>query len=294
MARDKQAQSWSSVHGVKEYPDLVAQIFFPTDNAGLDGEDRAVLDSLVGHYKIALLGNHVSLKFVGRADHRGNPKYNEALGLRRAQAVQAYMELNLRTMTRFFSSSALSRGERGASKTDLEGDRRVDVHSTYVPKRPVIELPPISIVGQVPKRQVKRPVQFVDIERFRLLSDGPHEAAGSSWHEIVIETFQTFDEDRTVAYNPRQLAHAIHKSLPLVMVRRNRIDWRKSQTSDTAKSVLEVALKIISGTVDTAGDWDLGEGVPKLEPPNILYNSWAAYIARNGEDDIAKKYRGNF
>lgn len=99
---------------------------FALDSAALESEGRQSLDALATCLHTGpLKGRAVSL--VGRADPRGPEGYNEALGLRRADSVSAYLESlgvppnSLRTT---------SRGEldaTGHDETTWALDRRVDV-----------------------------------------------------------------------------------------------------------------------------------------------------------------------
>jgi hypothetical protein len=149
----KQANSWffqyaSRFHmnGVPEVPGLVAQIYFPTDGAMLDEDDRAVLDTLIDSYKYRLMGDQVRLRFVGHADPRGTEAYNQGLGHLRAQSVKEYVDRRLHGY-RQYGSSWDSRGKTEPTG-DWAEDRRVDVFSSYVPPPPPIVFPDELVVGK--------------------------------------------------------------------------------------------------------------------------------------------------
>lgn len=154
-ARDpKQLQSWFDRFGSREFPGLVAQVFFPTAHASLDAQDRSVLDELVRHYEQVIDHSSVWLRFEGHADPRGTDESNLDLGLRRARAVGEFVDFrlfqkvnrpSLRRMS--YTSKSLTFGERGALGRPLAGDRRVDVFSSYVSKRPPIQLEGSTITG---------------------------------------------------------------------------------------------------------------------------------------------------
>jgi len=99
---------------------------FDFDKSELLPADRAVLGKLVECLTTGPLKGH-SLRLVGRADLRGEPQYNMALGAQRASGVATY----LATAGLARDHVALtSRGELDAVGTDEAGwqtDRRVDI-----------------------------------------------------------------------------------------------------------------------------------------------------------------------
>ena len=290
----RQAESWTTPYGHPQQKGLVGQIYFPFDDDNLDPNDKEVLDSLLEHYIITLLGTPVRLSFEGHCDFRGSVDYNRRLAMRRANAVQAYFDKTLKTSFQYFSSSAVSFGERYAGNKDMHLDRRVDIISSFVPKRPPIELPELHIRGKVPKKYVRRPVQFLDIEFQRFGSGGPHDTGTATYHVIILEKHDMIEQSRSFPHNPRVTHTKVHQVLPLpIQVHRYAIDWRKPQASDTAKKVSAVILNILASAAGKAGGWDFGEGVPALKPPNIVYGSWDEFEARaKGDDREYLQYKG--
>jgi len=146
-----QNHSKNFAYGVPKHPGLVASIFFPTDSSDLDDEDCAALDALVDNIKYRLLlDSPMRLRMFGYADPRGTDSYNMALGLRRAHGVKRYVDVEMKaaiTNARNYSSLAQSQGERHPSG-HWAYDRRVDVLSSYVPKRPPIVLDPVTVPGR--------------------------------------------------------------------------------------------------------------------------------------------------
>ncbi|HEY6945455.1 MAG TPA: hypothetical protein VI431_09980 [Candidatus Acidoferrum sp.] len=142
-----QLNSWFEEYGDRHCPGLIGQIFFQTNEYTLDPSDCAVLDALAGKQSILLLGKSVRLEFAGHADCRGSDRYNLGLGLKRARSVQLYVDSLLKKY-QFYSSRVRTLGESGASKRCWAPDRRVDIWSSYVPKRPYTHFEPITITGE--------------------------------------------------------------------------------------------------------------------------------------------------
>lgn len=281
----RQATSWVSLYGHRQQKELVGQIYFPFDGDELDKDDIEKLDSLVDKYIIALLGTRIRLRFEGHCDFRGDARYNRGLALRRAKAVQANFDRKLRSSFKYFSSSVISFGERFAGRKDIDFDRRVDIISSFVPRRPPIELPEVHIHGKIPKKFVRRPVQFLDIEMHRLMSaDGPHGSIPPT-HVIILEKYSMIEDSRSFPYNARIQNTKVHSALPTIQVHRYTIDWRRPQTSDTMKKASEIVLNILAAAGDVGGGFDFGEGVPAIKPPNIVYKSWSDFEARMKESD---------
>ncbi len=64
-------------------------IYFDFDTSKLDSSVAELLDL---HAKFLLANSNARVVIEGHADERGTPEYNIALGERRAQAVQKYLE----------------------------------------------------------------------------------------------------------------------------------------------------------------------------------------------------------
>jgi outer membrane protein OmpA-like peptidoglycan-associated protein len=133
-----QKQSWGNVSGHPEFPGLIGQIFFATNDKALDADDLAVLapmtDYLRGYFHRYARDARKLFKFVGNADHRGSAAYNLQLARQRAEAVQRYWD-NAFFGARFYHSSVESQGESKANRTDMAGSRRVDIFSNILVPR---------------------------------------------------------------------------------------------------------------------------------------------------------------
>ena len=291
MNPDKQAPSWSSAYGSTKRPKLVGQIYFPFDGDELDRSDTATLDPLIDKYIILLLRQRVQLTFEGHCDSRGSDEYNEDLALRRAKAVQDYVDNKLGRSFRFFSSAVLSHGEKYASGSQREADRRVDIVSSFVPKRH-IKLPPIVIEGKVPAKQVRRPVQFLFIEFIP--------TKGSILYSIIVEKTQMLPEARAFAYDMRQQKYWIYQRIslfkPQIQVSRQTIKWRKPETSDTVLKVTNKALEYIRSVAGMPDEtaFGLGESSPGLDRKHApgrlsFYKSWSDYEARGSGEFLKYK-----
>ena len=104
----------------------LVQTHFEFDSAEPVPQDQVVLKALaacLGQPKLS----DITLALVGRADGRGNEKYNNALGLRRAARVKALLVSAGMAEDRIKTSS---RGDSGAIGDDMAVsfgyDRRVD------------------------------------------------------------------------------------------------------------------------------------------------------------------------
>ena len=127
-----QKESWGNVHGHPEHKNLIAQIFFATNDHDLDKDDLAVLEPL-GDYMREYCRRYAMdamklFKFVGNADHRGSASYNMQLAEKRANRVKSYWD-TLFFGYRHYESAAESKGESSASRSDAAGSRRVDIFS---------------------------------------------------------------------------------------------------------------------------------------------------------------------
>jgi hypothetical protein len=140
---DFQNASWQDASGLRGGKSgtaspkwRVAQLYFPTAGASLDDQDESMLDALVTAFGPLMLGKSVRFQCVGGADAVGAASANQALGLRRAQAVQAALAARFRSMNTFQSDPPASIGESQAgghtSATDMAGDRRVDILASAV------------------------------------------------------------------------------------------------------------------------------------------------------------------
>lgn len=99
---------------------------FEFDKSDLLPQDIAVLDKIIECFTTGPMKDN-GLSLVGRADPRGTKKYNDALGMRRANNVSAYLEQHGIVDSRI---NKISRGERDATGTDEASwamDRRVDI-----------------------------------------------------------------------------------------------------------------------------------------------------------------------
>jgi peptidoglycan-associated lipoprotein len=99
---------------------------FDFDKSTLREADMPVLQKIADCFSTGPLKG-AGVLLVGRADPRGTDAYNQALGMRRAQSVAAFLEKNGVKKERIETTS---RGELDATGTDEAGwakDRRVDI-----------------------------------------------------------------------------------------------------------------------------------------------------------------------
>ena len=99
---------------------------FDFDKSDLLPEDQAILDQLIQCLMTGALKG-TNLVLTGRADPRGSLEYNDQLGMRRANSVDAYFTSHGVGAERF---DVETRGKRDATGTDEAGwavDRRVDI-----------------------------------------------------------------------------------------------------------------------------------------------------------------------
>ncbi|MDB4558997.1 hypothetical protein N9Z87_02015 [Amylibacter sp.] len=118
--------------GLENDPELVGQIYFRTDESGLDSNDYEVLDLYLG-YLVSYLSRYdvtansrVLLKFVGNSDPRGDAGYNKRLAMRRANSVKAVADKAFAPFKYYYSMSE-SKGEVSSDKN--RNSRRVDIYS---------------------------------------------------------------------------------------------------------------------------------------------------------------------
>lgn len=119
----------------EQFPDLVGQIFFKTNDKELDSQDREVMDGALDYWRSYNANYYrrvpVLFKFVGNADHRGNAAYNKQLGLKRSNVVKLAFDNAFRGYP-YYLSAAESLGESKARRNDLAGSRRVDIFTSFV------------------------------------------------------------------------------------------------------------------------------------------------------------------
>ena len=157
MSDPYQGDSWCDPNGSRKVRGLVARILFPTDGATLDRTDIAALRRLRGPYQILMLGHRIHFWCVGHADMRASDRHNLELGESRANAVRRQLD-EIFGRNRFYSGSAIeSQGRRQAhtgapSREQMAGDRRVDIFTCRLPRRPPIKLPMEQILGRLPPR----------------------------------------------------------------------------------------------------------------------------------------------
>ncbi|MDP8170514.1 peptidoglycan-associated lipoprotein Pal [Pasteurella skyensis] len=92
-------------------------VYFGFDSYTVDGEYQQILDAHSA-FLSANMGKKVAIE--GHADERGTPEYNIALGQRRADAVENYLE------ARGVSSSQLSTVSYGEEKPAVLGHSDAD------------------------------------------------------------------------------------------------------------------------------------------------------------------------
>lgn len=138
-------------------------------------------------YVVPVLRNGGALTIVGHASRSGSASYNERLSLRRAQAVQKFLQqrvgrpFRVRRMDGEGESAAAARGIRDGR--ELGYDRAVTLFSSPrpVPPKPAPFRggPPVSrIVSRSWKRQLSTPIGGTDRE-------GAFAALGNQLREIV-------------------------------------------------------------------------------------------------------------
>lgn len=271
----KQASSWTSAYGGRN--DLVGQIYFPFDSSSLDENDKLSLNFMTEQMSSMALSQMVKLKFFGHCDSRGSDEYNRKLALRRASAVQEYVRgrVLVDRRTRFFTSTAISRGEQFAG-ADMDADRRVDIISSDVPKPPPGVKPPVSIEGKPSVKLVRRPVQILQMDLVPV--------QGRTSTSVIVEKYGMVPIDHTFPCDMKVIKSWMHMgaprsfSIPAVHVYRNEIKWRKEKGSDTTKKVVAAILNYLGALTNKPGpDFDFGERVPGL---TRAYKSWDDYKKR--------------
>ncbi len=92
-------------------------VYFGFDSYQIEGEYQTILD---GHSALLNANKNAKVAIEGHADERGTPEYNIALGQRRADAVENYLE------ARGVSSSQLSTVSYGEEKPAVLGHSEAD------------------------------------------------------------------------------------------------------------------------------------------------------------------------
>jgi outer membrane protein OmpA-like peptidoglycan-associated protein len=109
----------------------IASIYFATNQATLDNQDKSVLNKVYNAYQKMLSLRKVTLLFIGYADYRGGEKDNLSLGQQRAQIVSEHFS-PLRTYSPNFAWGVSSAGESelpqiGSTSRELSPYRQVDI-----------------------------------------------------------------------------------------------------------------------------------------------------------------------
>jgi outer membrane protein OmpA-like peptidoglycan-associated protein len=165
MAID-QMSSWFNPSGTPEFPNLIGQIFFATDDQHLDGEDRLVIEQLANAIKKSLGREGAYLRpfgllYKGWADYRGAAGYNLALSKRRADSVkQAFDEffvgkLGTPFWRQVYNAESMGAGEGKARGSGIAGDRRVDILSTRKMKWR-IDFDEVDVKGELKDKDLSR------------------------------------------------------------------------------------------------------------------------------------------
>ena len=114
------------IRGICGLPEPKEAPKFDFDTADVTGEDRTILQGIA---KCMMTGplQGKSIRLVGRADSRGEPEYNMALGAKRSSNVKQFLGSLGVPDSRLMQTS---RGELDAKGTDEDSyrlDRRVDI-----------------------------------------------------------------------------------------------------------------------------------------------------------------------
>ncbi|MFQ6723054.1 MAG: OmpA family protein [Opitutales bacterium] len=116
---------------IKNYGDLYTEadirvrVYFDFDCYHLSEDDRTALNKLAEELKQS---EKKYILVVGHSDWRGAQDYNERLGMRRAQAVEAFLrEIGLVDGQLEVLSLGSTYAEPNLSKTDAWKDRRCDI-----------------------------------------------------------------------------------------------------------------------------------------------------------------------
>ena len=116
---------------VKSYGDLYTEadvrvrVYFDFDRYNLTEDDKSALNKLAEELKQS---EKEYILVVGHSDWRGAQDYNERLGMRRAQTVEAYLrEIGLVDGQLEVLSLGSTYAESNLSKADAWKDRRCDI-----------------------------------------------------------------------------------------------------------------------------------------------------------------------
>jgi outer membrane protein OmpA-like peptidoglycan-associated protein len=99
---------------------------FEYDKSDLQDADLAVLKQIADCFTTGVFKDE-GLRLVGRADPRGTVEYNEALGMRRATAVETYLEQNGMAADKIEKMSRGKLDAVGHDEATWANDRRVDI-----------------------------------------------------------------------------------------------------------------------------------------------------------------------
>lgn len=116
---------------VKTYGDLYTEadvrvrVYFEFDRYNLTADDKSALNALAKELKQS---KEKYILVVGHSDWRGAADYNKRLGMRRAQAVEAFLkEMGLVDSQLEVLSLGSTYAEPNLSKADAWQDRRCDI-----------------------------------------------------------------------------------------------------------------------------------------------------------------------
>jgi len=145
--------------GHPDYPGLVGQIYFATNDKALDANDQDVMAGAIDFYRSYYANfyrnTRVLFKFVGNADSRGDAAYNLILGKQRAEAVKRFFDPEFEDY-QYYHSAAESLGEIKATPNQ-KGSRRVDVFSSFlVPRDTSVHFENQLLVGKYHSLKTRR------------------------------------------------------------------------------------------------------------------------------------------
>jgi outer membrane protein OmpA-like peptidoglycan-associated protein len=120
VSEDVMRQCVLTIDGIEKAPK------FEYDQSDLKDADLVMLKQIADCFTTGPLKNS-TLHLVGRADPRGSYKYNDALGMRRASEVSAFLEQHGVDPVKIEKTSVGKREARGYNKETFRLDRRVDI-----------------------------------------------------------------------------------------------------------------------------------------------------------------------
>ncbi|MGB5941795.1 MAG: OmpA family protein [Leeuwenhoekiella sp.] len=103
-----------------------AEIYFKTDNAVLDSQDKKVLDKISRQFNTYMLGRKVNIILYGYADYRGSKTKNIFLAADRVANVKYYLEATLKKHSSNYNITFEAFGEVAGNKNEA-GQRRVSI-----------------------------------------------------------------------------------------------------------------------------------------------------------------------